>query len=192
MRRISSTNCWLKTVSRNSFLVMFNPDAQERLCADTEDCLSGDYPTLGEMGGVWGTNTAKAWLVPQLVDLSEYCGCKEKMSVRMLEQCASVIVTEYPYLKVTEYMLFFHRMKAGRYGEFYGSVDPQRITTSLRRFIAERNEMLAAIEQREREKRQAEEMKASPPVSWEEYCRRTGREPGPVPTVSFPKVPNVK
>lgn len=167
---------------------MFNPDAQERLCSDREDCLSGDYPTLAEVSGVWGAGTAKAWLVPQLIDLSEYCGCREKMSVRMLEQCASVIVTEYPWLKVSEYMLFFHRMKAGRYGEFYGSVDPQRITTSLRRFIAERNEMLAAIERREREKRLEAEKKENPPVSWEEYCRKTGREPGPLPTVRFPKV----
>lgn len=36
-------------------------------------------------------------------------------------------------------MLFFHRFKAGRYGRFYGSVDPLVITTALREFLRDRN-----------------------------------------------------
>lgn len=52
--------------------------------------------------------------------------------------CANVIATEFYYLSVTELMLFFHRFKSGRYGRFYGSVDPLMITTSLRDFIKER------------------------------------------------------
>ena len=35
-------------------------------------------------------------------------------------------------------MLFFFQFKSGKYGRFYGSVDPLVITTSLRDFLKER------------------------------------------------------
>ena len=90
------------------------------------------------------------WLVPQLYNLSEYCGCREKLQGTPLEECASVIAMEFYYLTVTELMLFFHWFKTGRYGRFYGSVDPLVITTSIREFIRERN---TEIDRHEREER---------------------------------------
>ena len=35
-------------------------------------------------------------------------------------------------------LLFFHRLKCGRYGRFYGSVDALTITTSILQFMDER------------------------------------------------------
>ena len=94
----------------------------------------------------YGEMTATIWLVPQLYNLSEYCGCKEKLQGKQLEECASVIATEFYYLKVSELMLFFHRFKSGRYGRFYGSVDPLVITTSLRVFLKERDHAIVEHE----------------------------------------------
>lgn len=109
------------------------------------------------------------WLIPQLYDLSEYCGCKDKLRGRPLEQCASIIALEYFYLKVSELMLFFHRFKSGRYGRFYGAVDPLVITTSLRDFIRERNDAYAVHEQEKRKAREKEERKGKVLMSYEEY-----------------------
>lgn len=85
---------------------------------------------------------AVMWLLPQLYDLSEYCGVKNKLQGKPLEGCAHVIATEFYYLKVSELMLFFHRFKSGRYGKFYGTVDPLVITSALREFDAERGEAI--------------------------------------------------
>ena len=123
---------------RNNFLIRFNPNMQRDICVDAKQCFFGDYPTLRELKA-YGERFASAWLVPQLYNLSEFCGCKDKLTGTSLEECAFTIATEFSYLKVTELMLFFHKFKSGSYGKFYGSVDPLVITTALRTFLQERN-----------------------------------------------------
>jgi hypothetical protein len=57
----------------------------------------------------------------------------------------------------------------GRYGRFYGSVDPMVVTCALRQFIAERNEIIAQYEQQEREMRQREYDRTHPAMTREEW-----------------------
>jgi hypothetical protein len=65
-----------------------------------------------------------------------------------------MIVSEFGFLKASEVMLFFYRLKAGRYGHFYGSIDPMVIMETLRnRFMPER---AAVIDEAEREERRRE------------------------------------
>lgn len=148
----------------------FNPDYQRIICNNQDECFFGDYPTLATLKAGYGSNSPIMWLVTHLYDLSEYCGCKEKLSTTMLEQCAFVISSEYWYLKISELMLFFYRFKTGRYGRFYGSVDPLVITTSIRDFITERAIEIDRQIQREREEKEAEHSKNA--ISYEEYLRR--------------------
>jgi len=136
--------------SRESFLTLYNPAAQREICKDSDDCFFGDHPTLGKIRAGYGENAPVMWLIPQLYNLSEYCGCKDKLQGSPLEDCANVIATDFFYLKVSELMLFFHRFKSGKYGRFYGSVDPLVITTSLRDFLRERAYAIDRHEQEER------------------------------------------
>ena len=191
-----STGSSLRTTQerRKAFLEHYNPDSQWRLCRDPEDCVTGDHPTLAEVRKAYGENMSKAWLVPQLVDLSEFCGCRDKMNVRMLEQCAVVIDIEYPYLKITDIMLFLHRFKSGHYGRFFGAVDPMLITSSLRRYLNDRAAIIERNEQRRRERELERERAEMPPISWEEFRERHGREgvDSPVDVFGANGLPNVK
>ena len=148
---------------------MYNADFLARRQMKQEECFFGDYPALSELDRQFNGRFSAAWLMFHLHDLSEYCGCKEKLSGRVLKQCASVIATEFHYLKVSEVMLFFHWFKTGRYGRFYGSVDPLVITTSIRDFLKERATAYERHEREERERKREEERKDA--VSWEEYCK---------------------
>lgn len=152
---------------RQSFFTVFNPDLQAKACQFPDRCFFGTAPTLADINITYGETTATMWLIPQLYDLSEYCGCREKLQGKPLEQCAAVIAAEFFYLKVSEMMLFFHRFKSGRYGRFYGSVDPLIITTSLRDFIKERGDAYAKHEQEERERKENEYK--SNVVSYQEF-----------------------
>lgn len=153
---------------------------QRKLCADSDVCYFGGAPTLNMLNITYGSQTAAMWLVPQLYNLSEYCGCKDKLQGKPLEECASVIAVEFGYLSVTELMLFFHRFKSGRYGRFYGSVDPLVITTSIRDFLKERLFAYEQHEQEERDLRHAEERKNA--ITWEEYCMKKYGEVRKFPT----------
>ena len=155
--------------NREKFLSTFNPDVQRDICGNPDVCFFGGAPTLGQLNATYGSQTAAMWLVPQLYNLSEYCGCKDKLEGNPLKECASVIATEFYFLSVSELMLFFRRFKSGRYGRFYGSVDPLVITTSLREFLQERAYAYERRKREERDRRREEEMKYA--VSWPQYCK---------------------
>lgn len=154
--------------SKREFLVHFNPDRQRVICQSKEDCFFGDYPTLAALKS-YGSSTPASWLMPQLLNLSEFCGCKDKMTVSMIEELADIIAGEWYYLKVSEIMLFLYWFKAGRYGRFYGAVDPLVITTSLRQFVIDRNEAISRKEYEEYKERREKSMEGA--VTREEYLR---------------------
>jgi len=158
------------------FLMKHNPKEQAIVCKDVVDCVVGKHLSLTELGQRYGANLPEAWLIPQLLDLSEYCGCREKISVEQMESLASVINMHFAYLKTTELMLFFSWMKTGRYGNFYGVVDPMVIMQALREFCRERITIIDRQEQEERERKRKEEDELHPPMSMEEYLKLPGNE----------------
>lgn len=139
----------------DDFLVLFNPSKQDVYCRSIDRCFIGTAPSLGKVAQCYGTNIAKTWLDCQLRDLSEYCSCRDKMTIAQLIECSRVILSNYGYLKVTELMYFFNRFKAGRYGRFYGNIDPLVITCALHDFLAERESILARVRSRQREQERA-------------------------------------
>ena len=154
--------------SKQEFLVQYNPDRQRVICQSKDDCFFGDYPTLARLK-VYGASTPASWLMPQLLNLSEFCGCRDKLTIGMIEELADIIAQEWYYLKVSELMLFFYWFKSGRYGRFYGAVDPLVITTSLRDFVADRNEAISKREYEERKARREHSFEGC--ITREEYLK---------------------
>lgn len=129
-------------------LTRFNPDVQ-RLCATNVDrCFTGEAPTLFEVRKAYSPATVDSWLDVQLSDLIVFCGVKGKdefSASAIVNALTAVIADNFGYLKLSELMLFFQQFKSGRYGRFYGSVDPMVITEALQSFLGFRAERLAAI-----------------------------------------------
>lgn len=148
-------------------LQALSPDKQFVWCDDERLCLLGNFPTLTELNITYNPNAAVVWLIPQLVDLSEYCGCKDKLNKMQLQHCAQIITSKWHYMKVSEFMLFFYRFKQGRYGRFYGSIDPMVITTALNDFVSERNNALDMYEKELRNKKLIEEYSKS--ITYDEW-----------------------
>jgi hypothetical protein len=153
----------------------FDHTKQISFVRDETFCYFADVPTLEQMNTAYTTTTAQQCLIFHLADLSEFAGAKEKMNNNQLRQLADIIVTRYPYLRITELMLFFYKFKLGEYEEFYGTVDPMAITKSLKEFIRERN----VFKYRKEQEFQAEKERRSRAraVSREEYCRQHGLDP---------------
>lgn len=151
------------------FLLSYSPVRQSELASSPLNCMFGSYPSLTELKATYGRNAPAAWLIPQIKDLSEFCGVRDKITNEQLLGCANVIAAEFAYLKISELMLFFHLMKSGRYGQFYGAVDPMKITTALRSFLVDRNDYFWRLDQRRRERQRDEQRKGA--VTYEEYKR---------------------
>lgn len=156
------------------FFQEFSPNVQDDVCEDVKDCYMGNYPTLFDVKTVYSDvqNAASAWLVTQICDLGEYCGVRDKMNERQYVQLSNIIAREYSHYKVSEFMLFCNRFKAGHYGEFYGNIDPMKITNALRQFDDERYRALERYRQLENDERDKHQNEGA--VSREEYNRMMG------------------
>jgi len=138
-----------------------------------ERAVMGEYPTLTDLNNSYGKTFAEQWLYPQITDLSTFTGAKN-LDKDQIQKLASVISIEYHYLKVTEIMLFFYLFKTGRYGRFYGTVDPMVITCAFRDFMKERNVFIDQYERAEKERIASENKQ--PTMSYEEWLEEKKQE----------------
>jgi len=143
------------------FMISMNPDLQVKYARCPERAVLCNAPTLTVLDQAYGEGAAAQWLVPQITALAVYAGVKDRLEQNQYEQLAQTIVTNYGDLKASELMLFFQWFKSGRYGRFYGAIDPMLITEALRKFKPERDLMLDE-KRREDARRERDAMYDSP------------------------------
>lgn len=141
------------------FATLFAPCHQHAYCSakNLPRVFTGTAPTLYALREAYGPVDAENWVQIQVRDISEFCGCREKLSLSQLDEIARVIISAYGHFKVSELMYFFLQFKSGKYGRFYGAVDGLVITEALASFARERIDILNRYEQEERERRAAAE-----------------------------------
>lgn len=148
-----------------------SPSAQQRYVSEPLSAFYRQTATLTDLNNAYRSRDAAAtWLVPQLCNVSEFCGCKYKITDDQLADIATLLASSYPYVKVSEFLLFFAWFKAGKYGKFYGNVDPMVITTAFREFMQDRGRKYAEIENILAERKREEEKK-KPHYTREEWER---------------------
>lgn len=129
-----------------NFLKLFNPDYQIKYTRDLQKVHCGTAPALYAVNEAYGEETAESWIELQLYNLSEFAGCKGKISIPQVEETAKIILSNFGYLNVAEFMLFCQKMKKCEYGKFYGAVDPMLIMDALSEFVQERRNYLINVE----------------------------------------------
>lgn len=160
--------------NRNDFLTKNNPHAQVAVGRMGDNAHFTGSPSLVVLRKTYGDNFPTMWLLPQIFDLVVYCNSKSTLNEQQAQFLAEAIAHEYYFLSSDELMLFFYRFKLGKYGHFYGTVDPMRVTQALDEFCAERVTAIAEHEKREEQRRREEEEKKAEKIDCEEYCRRHG------------------
>lgn len=162
--------------SAEKFLATFNPALQLTAARHLDRAYRGTAPQLATVCAGYGEPVAVVWLCIQIENVNLFAGVKEKMPVERQKELAGLILTEYAYLKTTELLLFFHRLKCGRYGRFYGTVDALFIASALLQFLDERRKDLAGLltDDERRQKSAAASSAPSRPASstcitYEEY-----------------------
>ena len=134
-------------------MASFNPSQQVEYTRDIDRCHFGTSPTLEIVRRGFGRRTAESWLQIQLNNLSDFAGCRDKLSTGQVQEMAGMIMATYPHFKLTEFMLFFQRFKRCDYGRFYGSVDPMVIMQSLAMFSIERSRAIREHNERKESQR---------------------------------------
>lgn len=120
--------------SAEEFLTAYNPDMQFELLRDPAKAYDGPSPTVADVVAVFGRETAQAWVIPELIDIAECAGVKDKFTDKQMMHLAVMIEARYHSLKLTELLLFFGKLKAGDYGKFYGQCDMMMVAEALGEF----------------------------------------------------------
>ena len=143
---------------------------QVKYGATPSRAFSNDAPALVTLDAAYGENAAVQWLMPQLYAVGEFAGVRDKMNEMQTLELARTIRAHYGYLTVTELLLFFSNLKAGRSGKFYGSVDPMVITEALgSSFLAERERHIERIESERRERERDQRREGV--ITYEQFMR---------------------
>lgn len=134
-----------------SLMEAYTPDKISSIMAvsDRSRIFKGQSPELSLVSRLYGLQVTQAWLEVQLGYVNEYIGVKEKLSARVIHDLAHMLQGIGYYLRMSEMMLFFAYLMSGRYGRFYGAVDPVTITSALRQFIVDRDAEIEHINRME-------------------------------------------
>jgi len=158
-------------------MMAYSPDKISKIIAlsDRRRIYMGSSPELSMVGKLYGVEVTESWLVSLLTYFGEFVGTKEKVETGTMHDLARIIIGMAWYLRMSEVMLFFADMMSGRYGKFYGAIDPLTITVGLRSFLSDRLRELAHYEyEAEKERKDKERLEAKQEaVSWEEYAQST-------------------
>lgn len=128
-----------------SFMAAFNPSNAHHFAVNPERCVSGISPSLKLLCDTYGYNKICLWIAGiigniNLMSLGD--NPEKKMNSAQIVDCAESIVSNYSALKAAEIMLFLSRVKAGKYGKFYGVIDGMAICNFLNDYCEERKELL--------------------------------------------------
>mgnify|MGYP000954032770 FL=1 len=128
-------------------------DFAPNLCAKfateaLERCFSAKTYTLTQLR-LNCAGLQNSWLSAQITYLNSISGATQMTEMQMT-MLASNISQTYGYLKITELMVFFFQLAGGKYGKFYGAVDPMQIMVDLNEFMKYRSIMLDKIESERR------------------------------------------
>ena len=143
----------------DNFMLTMSPARQLQVKDNRQGFMVGEFPTLNNIAEAYGRTSPIQWLIAQITNLSEFCGVKDKLTGDQCEELAWLIAGEYSYYTVTQFLVFFHDFKMGRFGKFFGAVDPLVITTAIKEFDKERVRLLSIQEREEEDKRLREEAK---------------------------------
>lgn len=162
--------------SAEQLLTIFNPSKQTEYCSNIDRCFTGNAPSIRRVSIAYSENIAETWLEIQLKDLSDYAGCREKLSVAQMEEMARMITIRFGHLKLTELMMFFVLLKSGRFGKFYGSIDPMMIMASLSEFMTIRANKIDEIEERDRIEARKNQVDTSNCITYSEWKKKNNIE----------------
>jgi len=154
-------------------MAKFSAADKQLLRLSCKALIGGNTPTLVVADKVFGHDVSRTWLVAQLESLKSFYCC-DQMTEEVMEEIASLIMSDYYYLKYSEVWCFFKMLKAGRFGEMYGKLNGGVVMRAMRKFLNVRGETLDELEREERD-RQREEWRKNA-ISYEEYQRRKAAE----------------
>lgn len=125
------------------FLVEFNFQSCDRRYESIktlEDAYLSDKIKIRELANCYSEETVILWIETWLTYLSKLMDFK--ISPEQSNMTSRFIIEELYMLNIAEITMFFRRLIKGKYGEFYGKFNPQKILVSAMEYRKERGKIV--------------------------------------------------
>jgi len=78
-------------------------------------------------------------IAEMILELNEMSNVSRKMNEAQIVETVNMLLDEYPRLSLQEYQVFFNRIKSGKFGQLYDSLDGIKIMVFMKDFYEEVN-----------------------------------------------------
>ena len=76
----------------------------------------------------------KSVLAAMLVDLNNFTNVSKKMNESQIAETVNMMIRQYPRMSFQEYQVFFNKIRSGKFGQLYESLDGIKIMAFLETF----------------------------------------------------------
>ncbi len=123
------------------------------------------------MARQYGTTLALDWLRLQVSGVVDFVGRGQDLTDTQRTELVRMLYGLGSQLNLAEFAYFFACYKLGRYGEVYGSLDPQRVCRAFEAFLLKRRLELEQYwrQKEDEEERQRQERSRLYSITHEEY-----------------------
>lgn len=102
-------------------------------------------PTLNSISNTYSHEEAAAIAVMEVAGLVNFINVGKTMDRDQVVESSKFIVSEYGFLTIADFKLFFAKFKKGHYGKQYDRLDGQVIIQALDQYISDRSEVIGEL-----------------------------------------------
>lgn len=107
--------------------------------------LNSSAPTLASIRREYSEDFQIAYVSVWIVNLNDFVNALRKMSPEQIEETATIIVQEYPYLNLADINLVFRKIKKGEFGQLFAEIDGMKVLSWFEQYARERMRTAADI-----------------------------------------------
>jgi len=134
--------------TKQSFLAEYAPSKCLRVFARENSpalAINSSAPTLASIRREYSEDFQIAYVSVWIVNLNDFVNALRKMSPEQIEETATIIVQEYPFLNLADINLVFRKIKKGEFGQLFAEIDGMKVLSWFERYAQERARTAADI-----------------------------------------------
>lgn len=116
-------------MTAQEFITAYQPANAYQYAIREKQCHNGQCPTFAQAVAQYGVPAILSLVNDYMVDLAKYCHASLPPDIR--EELAKCIIAMYRRMKISQFVLFCVKCKAGHFGKFYNTIEAMDITARL-------------------------------------------------------------
>ncbi|WP_376777442.1 hypothetical protein [Flavobacterium covae] len=114
-----------------------------------EEAMNRNAPSLGAIRRDKGDKFSKGLVMVWLVYINDILNLNKPLTEDQIEWCATQIISDFAFLKITDLTLLTKRIISGQYGEFFESLNTAKVLRFFKEYSEERMELAESISLRD-------------------------------------------